>query len=100
MRCLFIDPIPYGPRPPAGNENEKAIGANLSIHLGSTDPIIKTQGGKKIMKQKVLALLAGAFLLLILAVGCGGSGGGTSSGSSGGSGGGGTTSGNVNASAE
>ena len=84
------------PAPPAGNENEKAIGANLPIQLGSTDPIIKTQGGKKIMKQKVLALLAGAVLLLTLAVGCGGSGGGTSSGGSGG----GTTSGNVSASAE
>jgi hypothetical protein len=82
------------PASPAGAQAESTDGKNSPIHLGSTDPKIKTQGGKKIMKQKVLALLAGAVLLLTLAAGCGGSGGGTSSG------GGGTTSGNVSASAE
>jgi len=45
------------------------------------------------MKQKMLAFLAMAILVLTLAAGCGGSSSGTSSG-------GGTTSGNVSGSAE
>jgi len=67
---------------------------NGLFHWGSTDPIIKTQGGKKIMKQKMLALAAVAILLLTLVAGCGGSSSGSSSS------GGGTTSGNVSGSAE
>jgi hypothetical protein len=86
------------PASAAGARPDGTDGKNSLFQLGSTDPKIKTQGGKKTMKQKMLALAAVAILLLTLAAGCGGSS--SSGSSSGGSSGGGTTSGNVSASAE